>query len=194
MTSRFIASPTTRRTSKADRDLKPVVSRSSSVSAQTDSRRRGSRGESLCTSEKGAFRAAWWPWYILCDCLPFNHRNQLENMLVPGVVASRATVDDLHIRLLLDRLRASIEAFNVEDFVLHDESGRNWKVTVRIWSGILDLDVSPLALLELFRALGRSSASLAGVLSGDVIFVTRRARGRRGQDIGQCLLLRRDFG
>jgi len=69
-------------------------------------------------------------------------RNQLENMLIPGVVATRASFEELHTRLVLDKLRTSLAAFNAEDFLISDERGRRWRVRARIWAGIMDLDVS----------------------------------------------------
>lgn len=89
------------------------------------------------------FRKSWWPLYLVVDCLPSMERGRLENMAVPTILSSGSTLTSRDVAILVATTRRSIDEFNGEDVRVRDGRDRVWKLRVKLWSAIMDLEVSP---------------------------------------------------
>lgn len=89
-----------------------------------------------------SFRGSWWPAYILLDSLPSAKRNDICNMAVPCIIVSHGVLGEREVDALLSRSKRAVDELNSDDIRVSDSLGRRWTLHFKIWSGVLDLDVS----------------------------------------------------
>lgn len=99
-----------------------------------------SQGES-CASSCTLGRSAWWPLYILVDCLPASKRNVLENCGVAGILSGGGPLKAFQVDLLIDSLFLEICRFNEQQEGFRDTRGRLWIVRFKLWGALFDLEV-----------------------------------------------------
>jgi len=74
-------------------------------------------------------------------------RNKLENFIVAAIISTRVPLMPVHYKQVVDSLVLDLRLFNGSNIQIHHRDGRTWRIQLKVWSAIMDLEVSPLCSL-----------------------------------------------